>query len=426
MTRFARAWRAATAAAAIAAAASCVVGCGRKGASAAANPAAAFADVEGETAVNAQAAAEKAESAAAAAAAASTGGTAGAASAARKAKEGRADSSGREYAKRPERAERGWKASDYVTLGEYEGMALEDPGIEEPTAADVVERAEFLLSEPENFGAVDDAAAIGDVVVVDGAAYVGGDERPVDLDDLTFQLGTGESTDELDAALVGKKAGDEFECEAALPSDLGDGSGGGKIEMKGVVAKVKRRSRLDEAAAKRIMKDPDATQESCVAAIEAQLRLEAENVRAGAILAEAVEKLLETSSVREIPESYLQEWIEETRRDSAYLYAEGGTARDAYLADPERFEEEFREEAEEAAKREMIAMAVAEAEGVDEVSDEEWEETAEFMRALEGIRTAKEWEDWLADGGAGRVERVALRVKAEAAIEAKADLRPAG
>lgn len=115
-----------------------------------------------------------------------------------------------------------------IELKGLDKLKVEKP-VAEVTDADIDRTIKRLREQNKEFTAVDRASADGDQVVIDfigridGEAFEGGSGNDIEL-----TLGEGRFLPDLERALVGRKADENFHADVAFPEDYGAGNLAGK------------------------------------------------------------------------------------------------------------------------------------------------------------------------------------------------------
>ena len=114
------------------------------------------------------------------------------------------------------------KVQDYVTLGDYKGLEVTYPSVQEVTDEEVEEYIQEQLEEYTEYQEVEDRAAQeGDSVNIDYTGTVDGEEIDSDTG-YDLILGSEDFLPDFENSLIGKKAGEEtvFPRISALVSVL--------------------------------------------------------------------------------------------------------------------------------------------------------------------------------------------------------------
>jgi trigger factor len=236
----------------------------------------------------------------------------------------------------------------------YDNIEVTDIPVEiKEEEIDVIMKS--LAAERGTFETVDAAAETGDLATVDFTTDGG-----VEKKDVVVKIGSGPFPKEFFDAFIGRKAGDEFQAEAAFPEDSPSEFSGKTVKFSLKMKEVKRHNMppLDDELAKDMgMESLAALREQVKADVENMKK--AENDRKKQI--EIMDKILADHSF-EAPEGLVQS---ELKRLIAEARAMGLKEKT-----DEELETEFRQRAEKNAKITCILDMVGEKEKV-EVTEEE-------------------------------------------------------
>lgn len=126
----------------------------------------------------------------------------------------------------------GYKATDYVTLGEYKNLAVQYP-VPSVTDEDMEDGISELIENNTEYKEISGRSAQkGDYVnmdftgTVDGEEFDGGSSEGYE-----FVLGEEEFLDEFEANIIGKNAKDEFSFKMVFPEDYDEELGGKEAEF---------------------------------------------------------------------------------------------------------------------------------------------------------------------------------------------------
>jgi len=255
----------------------------------------------------------------------------------------------------------------------YKGLEGVKQEVEVPEDAVDAEIERLRLSVAE-LRAVDRGAQNGDFLVIDfegrmnGKAFDGGSGSQY-----AVELGTGRLVDELEAGLVGMKAGEERDIDLTMPADYGATHLAGKaVTFHVKVSDVKERvlPELDDELAMSV------SEFDTLAELRADVR---ERVR-GIIDAEAERRF--RSSVLDalgaelktpVPEALVTSRLSSMTRSFGQTLAARGIALDDYLRvtgmTSDQLVEDMRAQAQDAVRKDLALEAVVAAEGID-VTDE--------------------------------------------------------
>ena len=282
-----------------------------------------------------------------------------------------------------------------VALPDWRGFALE---VEEPEVGEeAVEAA--LMDLRRRYAEVEPKegpAEAGDLVIV---VTEEGSEIPVELE---------RAYDEVKAALLGKRAGDE--AELPLFSEEGEPTGKtAKVTVKEV--KAVRLPELDDEFAKTLGYETlDEARERIREELLRRARAEAEKARKEALLNKLAEGLK-----ADLPPSLLEAEERVIWGEIAEDLAKKGVPLEDYLKslEPEKFEElksEVKKGAERRVRRGLALEKLAEELGT-ELSEEEWKAHLEELARAYGMKPA-DFERALGEDGLRRLYRRRLHDKA--------------
>ena len=282
-----------------------------------------------------------------------------------------------------------------VALPDWRGFALE---VEEPEVGEeAVEAA--LMDLRRRYAEVEPKegpAEAGDLVIV---VTEEGSEIPVELE---------RAYDEVKAALLGKRAGDE--AELPLFSEEGEPTGKtAKVTVKEV--KAVRLPELDDEFAKTLGYETlDEARERIREELLRRARAEAEKARKEALLNKLAEGLK-----ADLPPSLLEAEERAIWGEIAEDLAKKGVPLEDYLKslEPEKFEElksEVKKGAERRVRRGLALEKLAEELGT-ELSEEEWKAHLEELARAYGMKPA-DFEQALGEDGLRRLYRRRLHDKA--------------
>lgn len=266
------------------------------------------------------------------------------------------------------------------TLGDYEGLEIEKPVYEVPDS-DVDSTIESMRTRYGRFEPLEDGVAEnGDQVIIDFAGKVDGkDFEGNSAENYPYILGSQRFAPEMEAAILGKKAGEETTADVAFPEDYRSEEIAGKtatFEIK--INEIKRRvlPELDDEFAKRVGHD---TVDEMRDAIRKRIGENADEQVKEFMQQQARMKLIECSTF-ELPQSQVQHFI-----DSEYQSMEQRLMQQHVAVDDI---EEHREEMKKAAEEQGMTMiksmyairALAEKEGIT-ATETDFEEYAQNMSA---------------------------------------------
>lgn len=271
-----------------------------------------------------------------------------------------------------------------VTLGEYKGIHVVDT-YEEVTEDDVESRIQQILASNPVFTEVDRPAENGDVVNID---YVGmKDGVPFDRgadDHFDLELGSHAFIEGFEEGLVGAKTGDELSLNLTFPENYGSAELAGQDVVFDVTVnavKEKSAAELNDAFVQRVSTESKTVEEyraELKKIMEEQAREEAELQLQNNIM----EAVLANATFEDLDKQVDAEFNEELSAMETMLTQQGATL-DEYASmfgmDAEGLKEQLRKEIESVARLNLVADAVAEAEGL-EADDASRRKLAELNR----------------------------------------------
>ena len=256
-----------------------------------------------------------------------------------------------------------------VTLGEYKGIVVEDPYVE-ITDEDIEARITQVLAANPKQTEVDRPAENGDVVNID---YVGmKDGVPFDRgadDNYDLVLGSHSFIDGFEDGLVGAKTGDELSLNLTFPEDYKNAELAGQdVVFDVTVNAVKEQSEaeLNDEFVKRVSEESETVEEyraELRKMMEEQARAEADMQIQNAV----VDKVVENASFTGLEERVEAEFTQELASMESALSEQGTTLAEyaqMYGMDEDMMKEQLRAQVQGVNEINLIADAVAEAEGL--------------------------------------------------------------
>ncbi len=282
--------------------------------------------------------------------------------------------------------------SPYVILGAYKGVEIERDAVDD----EAVETALLaILEELKEYVETDRAAATGDVVKIDykgymqdtGEAFEGGEDT-----DFSLELGSATFIPGFEDAIVGHKAGEEFDINISFPDNYGESTLAGKpvrfaIKLKAVTEPVYPPVN-DETAKELGFETADKLRE--------QAQADAEEAVYTANLQKAWEAAVSAAEIKGYPEelySYtVNSYVDYYVGYYGYLATMYGMELSDYVG---MDEEDFRAELETQGKKyaedylneEMVMLAIADAEFGREIPEDEYAKTLDEYADREGVTT---------------------------------------
>ncbi len=262
-----------------------------------------------------------------------------------------------------------------VKLGDYESIELEK--IEYNVTDEMVE-AEVKKAQDANgriIDAGDRETQDGDVLTIDFAGFVDGDEfAGGSAEGQTLVIGSNTFIPGFEEQLIGKKKGEEVEVNVSFPEEYHEESLQGKPALFKVTIneiKTKELPELDDEFAK------DVSEFDTLEDYKADIRTKLEETYANQEKIDkenrVVEKVVELAEV-DIPEGMIKSQVDSEVADFEYRMRMQGLELDKYLQytgmDIESLREQLRPVAEKRVKGDLVLEAIANAEKI-EVSEED-------------------------------------------------------
>ena len=280
--------------------------------------------------------------------------------------------------------------SEYVTVGEYQGIEVERVDPEEVTDEDVQSEITSELESKISWDEVDRPAENGDRVnidyegKVDGKPFDGGNAEGYDL-----TLGDGAFIEGFEEGLVGASKGDTKELNLTFPDPYVNNE---ELSGKAVVFTVKVNSVSEENVPElndeyvKSLKEDYKTVEEYKKAVREDLEEQAEESAKQAMMSTAWQKVMDNSEVIKYPEEEVAKKQKEMK-DYYEQYAESyGMSWDDFISMTGMTEEQFTEEAktyaEESVKEEMIMYTIARNENIAVTEGAYEEEAQKYVESL--------------------------------------------
>lgn len=271
----------------------------------------------------------------------------------------------------------GITAADYVTLCDYKGMTVAAKDIEvtdEEFDAYIAEN--ILASYAETVEVTDRAVESGDTVNIDYVGSMDGVEfEGGSYEGYSLKIGSGTFIPGFEDQIIGHEIGEEFDVNVTFPDpyknnpDLAGKPAVFKVTLNSISATVT--PEVDDAFVAENFSDYASAE-----AFLTEIRTEYEKTEKTNYVWNYV---LENSTVSEIPEQLIENYVEQQTRMYQYMASSYGMTYEDLLAmygtTPEEFEATEREYAESDLTQMLISQAVCEAE---KIEIEEGDDTAYF------------------------------------------------
>ncbi len=300
--------------------------------------------------------------------------------------------------------------AEYVKLGDYKGLEVTYPSVEEVTQEEVEEYIQETLAENVELKEVDRASKEEDVLnidytgTIDGEEFEGGSETDSEL-----QLGAGDFLPEFEENLVGKKAGETVVFTMTFPEDYDEELAGKEAEftvkVNSVSKQVEPKYNVDFVKS---VSDYE-TLEDYEASVKKELEEGAKSDSEMEAGDHALRLVTEQAEIKGYPQE-LYDFFYEDNVSGYQAFAEmQGMEYEEFL---ETFmsEEDIKEMVEEQVNNYLISQAVLKQEGV-ELTDQEYSKMAEKLAKDNDYESVEEFEE-----GFGEVN-VKTEVVREKAIE---------
>ncbi len=282
-----------------------------------------------------------------------------------------------------------YDAGDYVTLGEYKGLAVQYP-IPEVSDTDVEDEIQARLEENTEYKEIEgrpaqegDNVNIDYVGTVDGEEFDGGSDTGYDL-----VLGSGEFIDGFESSLVGKNAGETTTFTVTFPDDYDDPEEEGSLSGKEAEFTVTVNSisevivpEYDEAFVKKV--SDCSTKEEYEASIREELLEDYTDESLTTARDSALELAIENATVDGYPQE-LYDQIHEAEVENYKLFTE--------MTGWEFTDEEVEEAAMDELNETLVVQAIADEEGI-AVSEEDYKSDLAELAEENGYDSTGEYEE---------------------------------
>ena len=213
---------------------------------------------------------------------------------------------------KPENGEIAYTAT-FEVMPEFPEIDIASLEISRPVAAvadaDIEKMIETLRLQRRSFDEVERESADGDFVMFEYAAAAGDYRFPTDgLERAGSVLGSGTLFKALDAALTGRKAGDEFDAEVEFPADFRNDQLAGKTAKCSFKIVKVQQSTLPTVDAEfvKLFGIADGDLDTFRKEVRANLERELKAALMGRLKSQVAEKLAQTHSSLEVPNMMVQ------------------------------------------------------------------------------------------------------------------------
>lgn len=284
-----------------------------------------------------------------------------------------------------------------VKLGAYKDLEVSVDATKEVTDAEVDEKVERERNNLAELVVKDDAAELGDTVVIDFVGSVDGVEFDGGKgENFSLELGSGQFIPGFEDQLVGAKAGETVEVNVTFPENYQAEDLAGK-DAKFVTTihevKAKEVPALDDELAKDIDEEVETLDE-----LKAKYRKELESAKEiaydDAVEAAAIELAVENAEIVELPEEMVHDEVHRAMNEFMGNMQRQGISPEMYYqltgTSEEDLHKQYEADADKRVKTNLVIEAIAKAEGF-EASDEEIEKeindlASEYNMEVEQVR----------------------------------------
>ena len=249
-----------------------------------------------------------------------------------------------------------------INLSDYKGVEVEHKAVA-VTADDLSTTLEHMREQQAQFHAVERAAATGDLVVVDYSLAIDGHD-PSNQTGYEFLVGAGNVLPEIDAAVVGLKAGEERQVTLRFADDhrREDLRGrGGNANVKVVEVKEKALPALDDDFAKSL--GEFATLEALRAELMKQLETRREHDEQRELQEKVVDAVIAKHEFT-VPDALVMRQVAHRIEHARESVRRQGIDPERMPWDYEKLIAELRPGAEKAVRRALLLEAIADKEAI--------------------------------------------------------------
>lgn len=286
---------------------------------------------------------------------------------------------------------------DYVTLGAYKNLEVEEEAKEQISDEDVESYVENLMAGQTPVEVTEDRAVQEkDTVNIDytgykdGEAFEGGTDTGYDL-----VIGSGSFIDGFEDGLIGHKKGEEVTLDLTFPEEYhAEDLAGQAVQFKVKINKISEPPVLDDAW---VEENSDyKTVEEFKAGQKEMLQQTADSSYESQVKSDLFTLVVENSEIKSYPEDLMETTKKdvENRIESAYAAPSGLTLEEYYEQSgvtEEEAEQIIQEMAENFLKQNLITQAILNAEGI-ELTEEQYNEEKENYAKLSGFEDAAQME----------------------------------
>ncbi|MGT2898086.1 trigger factor [Streptococcus macedonicus] len=284
-----------------------------------------------------------------------------------------------------------------VKLGDYKDLEVSVEATKEVTDAEVDEKIERERNNLAELIIKEDAAELGDTVVIDFVGSVDGVEFDGGKgDNFSLELGSGQFIPGFEDQLVGAKAGETVEVNVTFPENYqAEDLAGKDAKFVTIVHEVKTKEvpALDDELAKDIDEEVETLDE-----LKAKYRKELEAAKEiaydDAVEGAALELAVANAEIVELPEEMVHDEVHRAMNEFMGNMQRQGISPEMYFqltgTTEEDLHKQYEADADKRVKTNLVIEAIAKAEGF-EASDEEIEKeindlASEYNMEVEQVR----------------------------------------
>lgn len=284
-----------------------------------------------------------------------------------------------------------------VKLGDYKDLEVSVEATKEVTDAEVDEKVERERNNLAELIIKEDAAELGDTVVIDFVGSVDGVEFDGGKgDNFSLELGSGQFIPGFEDQLVGAKAGETVEVNVTFPENYqAEDLAGKDAKFVTTVHEVKAKEvpALDDELAKDIDEEVETLDE-----LKAKYRKELEAAKEiaydDAVEGAALELAVANAEIVELPEEMVHDEVHRAMNEFMGNMQRQGISSEMYFqltgTTEEDLHKQYEADADKRVKTNLVIEAIAKAEGF-EASDEEIEKeindlASEYNMEVEQVR----------------------------------------
>lgn len=299
-----------------------------------------------------------------------------------------------------------YTALDYVTLGEYKDLPVEEAPVQEVTQEQIDAR---LAQEIKNAGKLETleegAVQKGDIANIDyegkkdGVAFDGGTAKGYDL-----EIGSGSFIDGFEDGLIGKKIGETADLELSFPAQyFNEELAGAKVVFTVTVNAIQRAPQVTDELAGELSGGAQTSVSAYRDYLRGELEKEAQANRESQISEELMTQLYNTCKVNEYPQELVDYSIGEME-DYYKAYAKSMNLEwEDFLSqymntDADAFRTQAELTVKQGLQQELILMAVAEQENLTQITEEEFAAACEDYAQKLGFESGEAFQEAYDEG----------------------------